>query len=75
MNSKHNNLSQNDQTYSVFVCPLYQELRRQYLKPYFCSWPTLNKFDRIMSTENKKEILNLAKYVYFATKLRSNLEN
>ena len=59
----------------MLVCPLYQELRRQYLKPYFCSWPTLNKFDRIMSTENKKEILNLAKYVYFATKLRSNLEN
>ena len=59
----------------MLVCPLYQELRRQYLKPYFCSWPTLNKFDRIMSTENKKEILNLAKYVYFATKLRSDLEN
>ena len=55
--------------------PFYKEVRRQYLKPYFCRWPTLNKFDRIMSTENKKEILNLAKYIYFATKVRSNVEN
>ena len=59
----------------LLVCPFYKEVRHQYLKPYFCRWPTLNKFDRIMLTENKKEILNLAKYIYFATKVRSNVEN
>ena len=59
----------------LLVCPFYKEVRRQYLKPYFCRWPTLSKFDRIMSTENEKEIVNLAKYINFATKVRSNVEN
>ena len=54
----------------LLVCPLYKDLMKKYLKPYYCRWPTLNKFDKLMSTSNKTETLNLAKYVYYATKLR-----
>ena len=36
--------------------------------------PTANKFDKIMSSSNKTEILNLSKYSYFANKLRKDLE-
>ena len=54
----------------LLVCPLYRSLRRKYLKHYYCRWPTVNKFDNIMSTSNKNEILNLSKYIYFANKLR-----
>ena len=31
----------------LFVCPLYRDIRKTYLKPYYCQWPTLNKFDDI----------------------------
>ena len=45
----------------------------------FCStrghrWPTLNKFDKIMSSTNKNEIISLSKYIYFANKLRNELQ-
>ena len=55
----------------LLVCPKYYELRRKFLKPYYCRWPNLNKFDQLLSTVNKTEILNLAKFIYFATKLRN----
>ena len=54
----------------LLVCPLYRELRKKYLKSYYCRWPTLNKFDQLMSSKSKNELFNLSKYIYFATKLR-----
>ena len=49
----------------LIVRPLYNNLRRKYFKPYYWSWPTLNKFDRLMTSENKKkEILNLSIYIF-----------
>lgn len=59
----------------LLICPLYTDLRRNYLKQYYCHWPTLNKFDKLMTSNNKKEILNLSKFIYFATKLRDNTDN
>ena len=29
----------------LLECPFYRELRQGYMKPYFCHWPTLHKFD------------------------------
>ena len=55
----------------LLVCLKYYELRRKFLKPYYCRRPNLNKFDQLLSTINKTEILNLAKFIYFATKLRN----
>ena len=56
----------------LLVCPLYRELRKQYLKPYFCRWPTLNKFDSLMLNMNKKSLLNVAKFIYHAMILRQS---
>ena len=58
----------------LLVCPLYKDLRKKFLKAYYCSWPTINKFDNLMMTTNKTEIIKLAKYVYFAMNLRSEFE-
>ena len=44
----------------LLACPLYRDLRQKYLKPYFCRWPTLHKFDQLMSTTSSKYTLNLA---------------
>ena len=56
----------------LLVCPFYRDLRRKYLKPYYCHWPTLNKFDDLMAKTNKKVILNFAKFIYLAFRLRND---
>ena len=55
----------------LLVCPKYRELRQKFFKPYFCHWPTLNKFENILSTKNVKAITCLAKFIYFANKKRN----
>ena len=60
-----------DEYHFLLLCPKYYELRRKVLTPYYCRWPNLNKFDQLLSTINKTEILNLAKFIYFSTKLRN----
>ena len=47
-----------------------RDLRIKYFKPYYCRWPTLNKFDDLMCNTSKNVILNVAKYIYFAFQLR-----
>lgn len=56
----------------LLVCTHYRELRQQYMKPYYGHWPTLNKFDELMSKRSKKNVLNIAKFIYFASVKRKN---
>ena len=37
----------------LLVCPFYRDLRRKYFKTYYCQWPTINKFDDLMSKKSK----------------------
>ena len=60
-----------DEFHFLLVCPKYRELRRKYLKPYFCHWPTLRKFDNLMSSTTYKTVLNLSKFIYYAMKIRN----
>ena len=39
----------------LLSCPQYINLRRKYLKRCYWSWPTLNKFDNLMMSTNKKK--------------------
>ena len=54
----------------LLVCPLFAELRRKFFKPYFCHWPNINKFDSLMMSKSKQAILDVAKFIYNALKLR-----
>ena len=54
----------------LLVCPLYAELRRKFLKAYFCHWPNMNKFDNLMMSNSKQVILNVAKFIYYALEMR-----
>ena len=47
----------------LLVCSLYRDLRRKYFKNYYCRWPTLNKFDDLLSKQTKQMTLNLSKYL------------
>ena len=59
----------------LLVCPLYIDIRKKYFNSYYCHWPTLKKFENLMSTKSKCKINNLAKYVYFASQLRVSTHN
>ena len=45
----------------------------QHLAPllrYYCHWPSIFKFKRLMKSTNNKLISKVAKFVYLATRLR-----
>ena len=52
----------------LLVCPLYGDLRRKYFSPYFCHWPSLLKFENLMSSQSKRVQMNIAKFTYAAEK-------
>ena len=57
----------------LLVCPSYSDIRRKYLPPYFCNWPTINKFKSLMQNTNKQYIKRLSQFIYFANVRRSAL--
>ena len=57
----------------LLVCPAYKELRRKYFPGYYNHWPTITKFDTLMSSESRKVIFKVAYYLYHAGKLRKLL--
>ena len=59
-----------DEYHFSLVCPNYRELRIKFFKPYYCIWPTVNKFEALLSATSKKVICNLLKFIYFANKIR-----
>ena len=54
----------------VLVCPFYRQLRNECLTRYYCHWPSLFKFKRLMMRTNNKLISKVAKFVYLVTRLR-----
>ena len=64
-----------DEFHFLLTCETYTNLRRNYFKPYYCRWPTLNKFDRLMTNTSTTKILNLSKYISFESELRNEIGN
>ena len=54
----------------LLVCPKFRDLKKKYFKSYYCHWPTIHKFESLLSSNSKKVICNLSKYIYFAQKIR-----
>jgi hypothetical protein len=54
----------------LLVCPNYRDLRTKYFKKYYCHWPSMNKLDSILSSDSKKSICALAKFLYWANQKR-----
>ena len=47
----------------LLVCPRYNDLRRKYFTQSYWHWPTLTKFDNIMTCKSKKVQLNIGKFI------------
>jgi hypothetical protein len=55
----------------LLVCPLYRDVRSLYLPRYYSHWPTKQKFIMLMSSSSRSVTQKLAKYIFFATKIRN----
>ena len=55
-----------DEYHFVLVCPLYRDLREQYLPHEFQKDPNFLKFTRLMKTKQSDLLLKLCKFVYDA---------
>ena len=47
----------------VLCCNKYRHIRQKYLKRMYTSWPNVQKFNTLMSSQNQKTQYNLSKFV------------
>ena len=59
-----------DEYHFLLVCPLYDNLRKQYLPEDVVRDPHFHKFLTLMGEKRSTKILNLCNFVYKAFKLR-----
>jgi hypothetical protein len=57
----------------LLVCPAFLHLRKQFLSPYYCHWPSLNKFVFLLSSVSNITQNKLAKFVYHSFQLRQHI--
>ena len=72
-NRKCNQCSMNaveSEYHFLLICPKYADKRKTLLKPYYNSWPTLTKFEQIMSSTNTTETRKLAQFIHEAFQIR-----
>ena len=67
----HCNMNQHENEYHfLLVCPLYIDIRPKYFAPYYCRWPSMNKFKSLMQSTQRKTLINLSKYIFHANSRR-----
>ena len=54
----------------LLICPKYNHIRTKYIKRYYYTWPTTQKFTNLLNCNSTKTIKNLAKYIYYSNTLR-----
>ena len=59
-----------DELHFLLFCPLYEDLRLRYLESRFTINPSIDKFIRLLSSQNETVIKNLAMYIFYAFKRR-----
>ena len=64
-----------DEFHFILKCPFYKELREKYIKVFYYRIPSVFKLTKLLSVNNVKELCNLGKYLYFATRKRKNSNN
>ena len=60
-----------DEYHFILVCPLYNSLRKQYIKPYYWKNPSVYKVIKLLKKINIKHLRLFGKYLYSATNVRN----
>ena len=61
-----------DEYHFIIICPLYNDLRKQYIPNYFIQRPSMFKFIQLLSSTSVKKLKNLAIFVTKATEMRNS---
>lgn len=69
---KHCKIVENE-FHFLFECPIYTDLRHQYLNNYFTINPNVYKMKQLFQSTNKKQVNDLAIFAYKAFALRNTL--
>ena len=70
-----NNTDIEDEFHLFIVCPVYRNLRNEYIKPYYVRNPSMYKFIDLLKTTNRKLLKNLCTFITEAFKLRNSIIN
>ena len=62
-----------DEFHFILKCPIYNDLRVNYIKNYYYRMPSVFKLVQLLSVNNVKIINNLGKYLYLASNRRCQL--
>ena len=58
------NQSLGDEFHFILECKELKGIRRKYLRMYYYKKPNVLKFHQLFNTENKKELLNLSRFIH-----------
>ena len=57
----------------LMVCPSYRNLRNSILPKYYCSWPSKNKFIKLLNEKQTGNLKRLGKYLWLANEKRNDM--
>ena len=62
-----------DEFHFILECPLYQDLRAEYIKRYYWVRPNMPKFIELLKSENKTTINKLSVYIFKSFQKRNEI--
>ena len=62
-----------DEFHFILKCPMYNDLRKLYIKPFYYERPPVFKSIHLFTTVNLKELCNLGRFLWRATVKRNLL--
>ena len=62
-----------DEFHFILKCQKYDEMRKEYIKPYYWKKPSAFKLVQLLSVSNIKELNNIGKSFYSSEKVRNCL--
>ena len=62
-----------DEFHFILECPLYSNIRTVYFKRYYYTRPNMFKLTKLMSSNSKKQIRNLATFIIKAFDVRNRI--
>ena len=60
-----------DEFHFILKCTLYNDFRRELIKPYYFKRPNVFKLIQLLTTENMKELNKLGKFLFLSMKRRN----
>ena len=64
-----------DEYHFLLVCPAYRDIRVNTLPKYFCSWPSKQKFVKLLTETQAATLKKIGKFLYLANEKRKTLLN